>query len=44
MGLLQTLTVKKDGIVFVIVGTDEVNFYSFDGQAPFVDTQFANKF
>ncbi|MFZ0367916.1 MAG: metallophosphoesterase [Nitrososphaeraceae archaeon] len=34
----------KDGIVFAIVGTGGVNFYSFDGQAPFVDTQFANKF
>jgi hypothetical protein len=35
---------QKDGIVFAIVGTGGVNFYSFDGQAPFVDTQFANKF
>ncbi|HKQ20424.1 MAG TPA: hypothetical protein VJS91_00165 [Nitrososphaeraceae archaeon] len=35
---------QKDGIVFAIVGTGGVNFYSFNGQAPFVDTQFANKF
>lgn len=35
---------QKDGIVFAIVGTAGVNFYSFNGQAPFVDTQFANKF
>jgi Calcineurin-like phosphoesterase len=35
---------QKDGIVFAIVGTGGVNFYSFEGQAPFVDTQFANKF
>ncbi|HET6727087.1 MAG TPA: metallophosphoesterase [Nitrososphaeraceae archaeon] len=35
---------QKDGIVFALVGTGGVNFYSFDGQAPFVDTQFANKF
>lgn len=34
----------KDGTVFAIVGTGGVNFYSFDGQAPFMDTQFANKF
>ena len=35
---------QKDGIVFALVGTGGVNFYSFNGQAPFVDTQFANKF
>jgi hypothetical protein len=35
---------QKDGIVFAIVGTGGVNFYSFDGQAPFVGSQFANKF
>jgi hypothetical protein len=35
---------QKDGIVFAIVGTGGVNFYSFNGQAPYVDTQFANKF
>ncbi|HZA70506.1 MAG TPA: metallophosphoesterase, partial [Nitrososphaeraceae archaeon] len=35
---------QKDGIIFAIVGTGGVNFYSFNGQAPFVDTQFANKF
>lgn len=35
---------QKDGIVFAIVGTGGVNFYSFNGQAQFVDTQFANKF
>ena len=35
---------QKDGIVFAIVGTGGVNFYSFEGQAPFVDTQFADKF
>jgi hypothetical protein len=35
---------QKDGIVFAIVGTGGVNFYSFNGQAPFVNTQFANKF
>jgi Calcineurin-like phosphoesterase len=35
---------QKDGIVFAIVGTGGVNFYSFNGQAPFVDSQFADKF
>ena len=35
---------QKDGIVFAIVGTAGVNLYSFNGQAPYVDTQFANKF
>lgn len=35
---------QKDGIVFAVVGTGGVNFYSFHGQAPFVDSQFANKF
>jgi Calcineurin-like phosphoesterase len=35
---------QKDGIVFAIVGTGGVNLYSFNGQAPYVDTQFANKF
>ncbi len=34
---------QKDGVVFIIVGR-VVKFYSFDGQAPYVDTQFANKF
>jgi Calcineurin-like phosphoesterase len=35
---------QRDGIVFAIVGTGGVNFYSFDGQAPFVGKQFADKF
>jgi hypothetical protein len=35
---------EKDGIVFAIVGTGGVNFYSFNGQAPFMDSQFADKF
>ncbi|MFN2435284.1 MAG: metallophosphoesterase [Nitrososphaeraceae archaeon] len=35
---------QKDGIVFAIVGTGGVNFYSFDGQAPFVSKQFAADF
>ena len=35
---------QKNGIVFAIVGTGGVNFYSFDGQAPFVDKQFAGDF
>lgn len=35
---------QKGGIVFAIVGTGGVNLYSLNGQAPFVDTQFANKF
>jgi predicted phosphodiesterase len=35
---------QKGGIVFAIVGTGGVNLYSFNGLAPFVDTQFADKF
>jgi hypothetical protein len=35
---------QKDGIVFAIVGTGGVNLYSFNGQAPYVDTQIADKF
>jgi len=35
---------QKDGIVFSIVGTGGVNFYSFDEQAPFVSKQFAGDF
>ena len=35
---------QKDGVVFAIIGTGGVNFYSFNGMAPFVDSQFANKF
>jgi hypothetical protein len=35
---------QKDGIVFAIVGTGGVNFYAFEGQAPFVDKQFAGNF
>jgi predicted phosphodiesterase len=35
---------RSDGIVFAIVGTGGVNFYSFDGQAPFVGKQFADRF
>jgi hypothetical protein len=30
--------------VFAIVGTGGVNFYSFDGQAPFISKQFAADF
>ena len=35
---------QKGGIVFAIVGTAGVNFYSFDGQAPFISKQFAGDF
>jgi predicted phosphodiesterase len=35
---------QRNGIVFALVGTGGVNFYSFDGQAPFVSKQFADKF
>ena len=35
---------KKDGTVFAIVGTGGVNFYAFEGQAPFVNKQFAGNF
>jgi hypothetical protein len=35
---------QKDGIVFAIVGTGGVNFYAFEGQAPFVDKQFDGNF